>query len=319
MAVNPMQRRARNSFLIGFLVALIIMAMVVLGLVLKMRKVNEELVALQQKQVQYFVAIKDIPSGTQITSKTYGDYFSSAIVRTTVDKSAVISADDFVETDDEGNIIAEKTLMMKVGVPAGTIVTKELLYDVEDPTTDSQRIVEYNNILLPSQLKNGDYIDIRLTLPSGQDYVVLSKKKVLGTTATSVWLKLDEIEISLLNSAIVESYAIMGTKLYATEYYQPGEQQPLATTYTVSNDVRRLIESNPNILEEARSNYLNGYNFDTRRDFFESQYVNMTQDDRNALVNSGNKDEIEAIKSQRELFIKDLDGTDDIGYNNEKE
>lgn len=318
MAVNPMQRRARNSFLIGFLVALIIMAMVVLGLVVRMRKVNEELVALQQKQVDYFVAKKDIASGTQITSQTYSDYFSKATVRTTVKKDAVLSSDDFEEVDEEGNVV-EKTLEMIVPVPEGTIVTKDLLFDVEDPVTDSQRIVEYNNILLPSQLKNGDYIDVRLTLPTGQDYVVLSKKKVLGTTATSVWLKLDEFEIALINSAIVESYAITGTKLYATEYSRPGMQQPLVPTYTVSNEVRILIENNPNIVNEARSNYLNGYDYNARRDFFETNYVNLTQEDRNALVHTGNKDEVEAVKSSRELFVKDLEGTDDIGYNHDKE
>ena len=179
--------------------------------------------------------------------------------------------------------------------------------------------VEYNNILLPSQLKNGDYIDVRLTLPSGQDYVVLSKKKVLGTTATSVWLKLDEFEIALVNSAIVESYAITGTKLYATEYSQPGQQKALTPTYTVSNEVRMLIENNPNIVDEARSNYLNGYDYNVRRDFFETHYINMPQEDRNSLVKTGNKDEIEAVKSARELFVKDLDGTDDIGYNQDKE
>ena len=318
MAVNPMQRRARNSFLIGFLVALIIMAMVVLGLVVRMRKVNEELVALQQKQVDYFVAKKDIPSGTQITSQTYSDYFSKATVRTTVKQDAVLSSDDFEEVDEDGNVV-EKTLEMIVPVPEGTIVTKDLLFDVEDPVTDSQRIVEYNNILLPSQLKNGDYIDVRLTLPTGQDYVVLSKKKVLGTTATSVWLKLDEFEIALINSAIVESYAITGTKLYATEYSRPGMQQPLVPTYTVSNEVRMLIENNPNIVNEAKTNYLNGYDYNARRDFFETNYVNLTQEDRNALVHTGNKDEVEAVKSSRELFVKDLEGTDDIGYNHDKE
>jgi len=292
--------------------------MVVLGLVVRMRKVNEELVALQQKQVDYFVAKKDIPSGTQITSQTYSDYFSKATVRTTVKQDAVLSSDDFEEVDEDGNVV-EKTLEMIVPVPEGTIVTKDLLFDVEDPVTDSQRIVEYNNILLPSQLKNGDYIDVRLTLPTGQDYVVLSKKKVLGTTATSVWLKLDEFEIALINSAIVESYAITGTKLYATEYSRPGMQQPLVPTYTVSNEVRMLIENNPNIVNEAKTNYLNGYDYNARRDFFETNYVNLTQEDRNALVHTGNKDEVEAVKSSRELFVKDLEGTDDIGYNHDKE
>ena len=48
-------------------------------------------------------------------------------------------------------------------------------------TLDDLRKQEYNMLVLPSQLATGEYIDIRLALPTGQDYVVLGKKKVLGT------------------------------------------------------------------------------------------------------------------------------------------
>ena len=41
MAMNPMQRRARNSFLIGFLVALIIMAVVVFLLLYQIKSIKE--------------------------------------------------------------------------------------------------------------------------------------------------------------------------------------------------------------------------------------------------------------------------------------
>ena len=59
--------------------------------------------------------------------------------------------------------------MLKVNVPAGTIVTKDMIVDTEDPVTGTDRIQEYNMILLPSHLKNGDYVDIRMTLTNGQD------------------------------------------------------------------------------------------------------------------------------------------------------
>ena len=50
MAMNPMQRRSRNSFFIGFLVALILMALVVAALVMKMKAINEEKEALLQNK-----------------------------------------------------------------------------------------------------------------------------------------------------------------------------------------------------------------------------------------------------------------------------
>ena len=39
------------------------------------------------------------------------------------------------------------------------------------------RTQEYNMITLLSQLQTGDFVDIRLRLPSGQDYIVVSKKQ----------------------------------------------------------------------------------------------------------------------------------------------
>ena len=70
-----------------------------------------------------------------------------------------------------------------------------------------------NVIALP-----GDYIDIRFQLPSGQDYIVLSKKKVLMSSQTGIWLKLSELELLTINNAIVEAWTIKGSKIYAIEY-----------------------------------------------------------------------------------------------------
>ena len=56
MATNPMQRRARNSFLIGFLLALIIMAVVVVGLVYKIQGLNGDIDKLESLQKEVYVA-----------------------------------------------------------------------------------------------------------------------------------------------------------------------------------------------------------------------------------------------------------------------
>ena len=195
MPVNPMQRRMRNSFLVGFLLALIIMALVVLGLVYKMKGIEAEKAAIEALQQSIYVAAEDLESGQSVNM----DNFTTEQVQTTMDTSLVISEDDFMFQDDEGNPIIkynddgsekQKDMIMKVNVPAGAIVTKDMLADSTTDLTSDQRIHEFNMILLPSQLKTGDYIDIRLSLAQGQDYIVLSKKKVLQTTETGIWLKL---------------------------------------------------------------------------------------------------------------------------------
>ena len=323
MAINPMQRRARNSFFIGFLVALIIMACVVLFLLYQIKSLNEAKEALEALQKQVYVAADDLESGQELS---FYDDFKTEIVQTTMDTSLIISQDDFEFKDEETDEVIEKynedgvqiykNLVMKVNVPAGSIVTRDMVVESGNETTDTQRIQEYNMIVLPSQLKNGDYVDIRLSLPTGQDYIVLAKKKVLGTTQTGLWLKLDETEILMMNNAIVESYIIPGSKLYATQYPEAGVQEAAVPTYNVSGAVLDLINSDPNISETARQELWNRYNANVRVTYFEPTLATYIQEpeDRDSAVEGGFQEEVESIQAARESFVDSLEGTEDIGY-----
>ena len=53
---------------------------------------------------------------------------------------------------------------------AGTVLSKEMIYEDEAEQGNDVRKQEYNMFVLPTDLQNGDYIDIRLMLPSGTDY-----------------------------------------------------------------------------------------------------------------------------------------------------
>ncbi len=318
MAMNPMQRRARNSFLVGFLVALIIMAVIVFILLFQIKSIKEAKEKIEALQKQVLVAGADLKSGQSITIND----FKNATVQTTVNASEVISAIDFEFTDNNGEAVTKidedgnelkKAMIMKIDVPAGTIVTKDMIAETDDQTTDTQRIQELNMLILPSQLVNGDYIDIRISMPNGQDYIVLSKKKVLGTNSTSVWLKLDERDILVLNNAIVEAYTITGAKLYAIQYTEPGLQAEPVPTYNVSGAVLDLINADPNITEEARNNLWANYKADIRRTYFETE-LQKNSENQGALVSAGNAEEIEKIKSAREEFVESLEGSEDVGY-----
>ncbi len=322
MAMNPMQRRARNSFLIGFLVSLIIMALVVLALLYRIKSINDAKEAIEQLQRKVYVAASDLKSGEIIDFNTD---FKMDTVQTTMDLTNVIDETDFQFLDSDGNIQIKyyddgtekpKEVMMKIDVPAGSIVTKDMIVATGEEITNTQRIQEYNMIVLPSQLKNGDYVDIRLSLPNGQDYIVLSKKQVLGTTASTIWLQVDEMEISLLSSAIVESYYYTGLKLYAVPYVEPGIQEASQITYPASPEALNLINQNPNIMEEIVKEYWDKYNSvaQNRVRNFEEVLSTVPVEDRQSMVQSGNSDEIEAIKSARQDFVSNLEGTDDVGY-----
>lgn len=322
MAVNPMQRRARNSFLIGFLVALIIMALVVLLLLYKIKNLNEAKEALESKQRTVLVATTDLKSGEEVTMES----FKTEVVQTTMDTTQIISMDDFEFKDEKtGDIIEkysedgtqlQKTLVMKVGVPANSIVTKDMVAEVDGQTTDDQRMQEYNMIILPSELRNGDYVDIRVRFPKGQDYIVVAKKKIEQCTADTIWIKLTEEEILSLGNAIVESYTAEGTKLYATTYTEPGLQNAATPTYAVSEDVLKLINTDPNIRETARTALWSRYNEQKQNEQRVGQIdaaLSAYEDGRASSVESGIEEEITNLKTARENFVEELDGTGEVG------
>ncbi len=320
MAMNPMQRRARNSFLIGFLVSLILMTVVVIGLLMQIKTINEAKEALEQLQQTVYVASADLESGQVVT---LDEHFRMDTVQTTMDISNVIDDTTFQFLDEEGIPTpkynqdgSEKTknVMMKVNVPAGAIVTKDMLVEVGEETTNTQRIQEYTMIQLPSHLKNGQYIDVRMSLPTGQDYIVLSKKRVLGTDAQTIWLKVDEFEISLMNSAIVESYQIMGAKLYATLYSEAGMQEKAQSTYTVSRNVYDLMINNPNILNDIKVDYANRLNHEQRVLYFDSILTQLEEDEKRELVNTGVSEDRATISATRLDYVSQLEGTEDVGF-----
>ena len=306
MAMNPMQRRARNSFLTGMLVTLVVMAVVVVALLYKINQLNEDKEKLIAKQQSIYVAAEDIPSGGEITE----DLLVKEIVQTTVDSESIFTANDFIEIDEDGNEFVLQYIS-KVDLPRGTIITKDMVAEAGDETTDDQRIQEYNMFMLPSELKNGDYIDIRFKLPNGADYIVASKKKVLQCTADTVWLKVDEAELLSIGCAIVETCKTNGSKLYATTYSEAGLQASASTTYTPNNDVWDVINRDPNILQEYKNALANKYNS-------EEQSVGRIKIDSTILddpssVQSGIQKEATSLKTAREAFVAELEGTGEVG------
>lgn len=319
MATNPMKRRERNSFLIGFIIALVFMAVIVLILVKQYSEKKDELNELKALQKTVIVAANDIESGATLKESD----FTISTVMTDLDiDNYYTSVDDmFYQESDDSDDIYELDLSAKLGIPAGTIITPEMIVESGNEVTDDMRIQEYSSIVLPSQLKNGDFIDIRLTLPTGQDYIVLSKKEVIQTDATTVWFKVNEAEILLLNSAMVEAWTITGTKLYAVEYVDAGTQVSAKVTYQPAAEVADLINSDPNVVSQAYTSLasdLNASRVDGGKKMSEyREYIDSALsehiEERESAVESGFSEEITSIQTHREEYVESLEGTGLIG------
>lgn len=205
---------------------------------------------------------------------------------------------------------SEKTIVATIDIPKGTIVTEKMLTNKQEAVTDTNnitstyRLVEYTMIMLPTELEKGDTIDIRMSYPNGQDFVVASKKVVEKTDSISIWMKLREDEILKMNSAVVESYSVEGAKLYAVNYTQPGIQAPANPNYPVSARVYELLMSDPNIATAIQNEYRNKINTYTATRGSINEIIKATDDELKSRISSGVQKEIKERAEKRQAFIE---------------
>ncbi len=191
------------------------------------------------------VTIKSYENGTN--KKYLKNYTKSVAVLTRdVIQGEIISEDMLDEQPvhintvpegalDKNSVIgqtAKFNISAKVPITASMIGSEILSSDV--------RIQEINTVLMPSDLVEGDTIDIRLMYPNGTDYIVIAQKQVNKIYDTTFWLYLSEDERLLLNSAIVDSFLNTGSKLYATVYADSDAQ--VKTAVDVEGATKGYIE-----------------------------------------------------------------------------
>ena len=307
MATNPMQRRTRNSFLLGMLISTLILGIVIGGLVFLMMNMQEKQKELEAATV--YVLTKKMNSGDEIKAED----LKPQKVSKAVAPSNVITPNSFQDVDEDGTVKTKKVIC-KLDMEAGTTVTNKMVYVDGEETSKDVRKQEYNTIILPMDLATGEYIDVRLMLPTGQDFIVVSKKKVEIPTVggsdskDTIFLEMSEDEILTMSNAIVEAYMINGSKLYATKYVDAGSQEASKPTYPVNGEVAKLIESDTeNILNEALNALRARYNRDIRENYI-NPAIN-AQDDAKGNVQTKMQQSITDSKNTREEYLKSLTGT----------
>ena len=166
---------------------------------------------------------RDVLQGETITS----DMITMARVhKTTIPTNAVLS---------EGGVVGK---IAKYNIPSNITVVYNMISD--KIVSQDVRTQQITAVLLPAKLTVGEYVDIRLQVPSGVEYIVLPQKQVLDISGTTIWMNLSEDELLLLNSAIVDSYMTDGSKLYAVEYADPDTQ--ISTDEAAADIARKDIE-----------------------------------------------------------------------------
>ena len=262
--------------------------------------------------------------GTDENGQLYVSYYDET-TQTNRNRVIIESGDSFYYQDNNEKIeITSVPIVAKVDMEVNTVLTSSLVIKDSDLVTDDTRKVEYNMILPQTQLESGTYVDIRLRLPDGADYIVVSHKQIEIPAISGIEsqdtmsFNMNEIEILTLSCAIVESYKIQGSLLYVTEYVEPGLQNEAAVTYVPDNTTLALIQRNPNCVEEAKQALWNRV-LNADRDALNSDASNLRNPVNNALNQNAEdaidnvidnvEEEIRKTQEERQSYLDSLGGT----------
>lgn len=145
----------------------------------------------------------------------------------------------------------------KIAVNPGTPLLNNMFMDEELDATARDRDIILDRMTVG--LLEGDYIDIRITLPYGDDYVVLSHKRVYGINESTIKLYLTEYEWNVYQGALIDYFlnSDYGCTIYADKYIEPGLQQEAVEFYAVPTNIAALLQKNPNIVDKRAASSLN--------------------------------------------------------------
>lgn len=193
-----------------------------------------------------FFTIRSYQNGT---NKNYIKNYTTpvAVLKKPIVQGEIITS-DMVETVNVNNetvptVVIDASsvvgLTAKYNIAAKVPITGDMVS--QDIVAADVRNVEINTVLMPSDMTEGDTVDIRIMNPNGTDYIVLAQKTIDKIYDTTFWCKLSEDEIQLLNSAVVDSYLNSGSKLYALKYADSDAQ--VKTSDSIESETKGYIES----------------------------------------------------------------------------
>lgn len=193
-------------------------------------------------QLEQYIANNTKSGYTALTEIKMGDTISESMLQWTTTMVSDVDQSMFIDASDLGKVA---TTTIAAGVP----VYKSM---VSEYAADSLRERECSFIWLSTNLKDFDFVDVRILFPNGEDYIVAAKKAIYDTRiqVNDVYLRLTEEEIQLLDSAIVDAN-MHNAKIYVTKYTAPEIQEASMVTYSPNSDVMRVIANDANIVERS--------------------------------------------------------------------
>lgn len=246
MSVTEFKRKNKKAyFLFGAITIFLPACLVCMAISLKLNAYRKENRALSKKlearvSQKGYVLLQGIKAGEKIED----DMLAEVVL--TSKKGTSIQA--FSRSAIVGNYA-------KSEFQKGMMLNPQCVYEPMEYSKD-MRVKMFDFIELSPSINSGDYVDIRITYPNGEDYIIANHKLVLSVAASEkedgtkerirISMKVSEEEILRLTSAYVDTQCYTGTKIYAISYLDEF-QQPGTVNYPVNMDVFQLLGWNPNL------------------------------------------------------------------------
>jgi hypothetical protein len=135
----------------------------------------------------------------------------------------------------------------RVPVSPNTLLSADMVMEL--PTTSDSRAFDVITAFNPIGLQYGDLVDIRVNLPTGEDYVAIARKRVDGIYNGVLKLVMSEYDIAVYNSLVVDTTLFKGAIIYASRYLD-GSQSGAFEFYPLSMNVLKIALKDPNISSE---------------------------------------------------------------------
>lgn len=193
------------------------------------------------------------------TIQAYGNEVTVYTVKSTAQPGETISRDNVVPMTTVSSAVTDQMVQnlndivgkeFKIALANGTPITYNMVMaeSVRADTRDKDITLDS----WPVGLVAGDYIDLKITMPYGDDYIIVSHKRVYEVNDNTLKLHLTADEWNRYLGAFVD-YSLntkYGATIYADKYVEPGIQTAAVPFYAVPTNIAALLQKNPNIVDK---------------------------------------------------------------------
>lgn len=205
---------------------------------------------------------------TQLQAKlnAVGTFTDVYTIKTEVKMGQEIKQEDLVlqtvpTSSVPSNVVTDAKALVgnfyRIGLKPGVTLTSDFITVEEYIGSVYDRDVFLDS--LPVGTKVGDYIDIRVVLPGGEEYTVFEHRRVNARYDNAVKMRFDEADLWIYTSMMVDKalYEDVGLKVYATKYVDPGSHDATKAYYPVRKEVVGVMNTNPNLTDEQKARMWN--------------------------------------------------------------